>query len=115
MINIQNKLNFEKKVYFFKYIFKRPLFVLGDSMFTLFRKPSLWMMFEFFIAFGIVFRKSIFYLLENFPLVFDKYLLYMALIILLTFVYKVYESKIFQEDYKKYKEEKIKKISDETH
>lgn len=109
-MKISERLKFEKEIYFVKYIFKRPFFVLGGSVIDFLKKPSLWLFGEFFLLMFLLWRNLFFHVFKNFPIVFDKLIISIILLMMFTFVFKIYLSQGFQEEYRKEKEEKIKKL-----
>ncbi|MBU0959488.1 MAG: hypothetical protein KKB31_06085 [Nanoarchaeota archaeon] len=106
-LKLKDRLKFEKEVHFVKYVFTNPLKLLFKSVKELNNSKNL-LFFEFLIFIIVIYRTFIFWLFENFKIVFDKITLFVLFIMALTFVYYVYSSQIFQEDYRKKKEEKLK-------
>lgn len=106
-MKLKDRLKFEKEVHFVKYVFAHPFSILFLSLKELKKSENL-LFFEFLIFLVVIYRTFIFWLFENFKIVFDKITLFVLFIIALTFVYYVYSSQIFQEDYRKKKEEKLK-------
>lgn len=107
-MNLKQRLKLEKELFFIKYIFKKPIYLLGDFTFNFLKNPNLLLLFEFIVFGVLLFRGAITHILKNYPIVWGKSINSMVALIILTMVYKAYSSQKFNEEYQKEKEEKIK-------
>ena len=107
-MKLKNRLKLEKEVYFLKYIISRPFYSIGGAVSDLLVNPHNWLVAEIILFFGVVFRKSIAESIFKYPMIIDKFAVYIILLFVLTLVIKAYISQKFQNEYKKEKEDSIK-------
>lgn len=107
-MNLQDKLKFEKELFFLKYLLKKPFKFLGGYFFLIMKDPKLWLGIESILLAGLIFRKIIIRIITDYKPLIDWKVYSFFWIMVITYVLSIYFSQEFQGEYHQEKEEKIK-------
>lgn len=106
-MKITTLLKLEKELFFAKYIIQQPFKWIGESFLDIIKTPALWLWVEFGGLMFFVFRKGITQFIQLYPPVIDIFVIYLIVLIFLTWIIGNYLSQDFQKEYSKQKEEEI--------
>lgn len=113
-MNIKDRLKMEKELYFLRYIFTKPLDVIGGLIYEILSKPKNWLFIEAILFIALLYRDLVKSIFINYTIKFDILCWYGIAILFFTFMIDVYVRQTFQNDYKEWKKKQIENIEVES-